>query len=750
LTLHAEVAVPVPLGRAFSYKVPEGLAERVRPGARVLCQFGARRVLGIVLSVGDGPLDFPESKLKPLGAVVDPEPVLPAELLAFLVELASYYLSPIGEVMRLAVPAVERSQVQDRATLSLLEEAGAVAVGRLVQVAELIENVARPEKLKGNAAAVLDALSENGPTQVAELAERVGNARAVLKRLESAGLVRVLQRSAAVDPFFSVPAERDSPPPLTPAQAEAVNRITSRLDERGGGSFLLDGVTASGKTEVYLRAVARVLEKGGGAIVLVPEIALTPQLVNRFRARLGDVIAVLHSGLTERERHAMWAKLRSGALKVAVGARSALFAPVVDLALICVDEEHDGSFKQEEGVRYHARDMALLRAHRAGAVAVLGSATPSLKSYALVRTGKLERLHLPERAHAKAVLPKVEIVDLRRVGPAKPGGDPLLSLPLHRAIERTLAAREQVILFLNRRGFSPSIVCEECGHLFQCPSCAVALTLHRARGERVVCHYCDYQARVPVKCPECHMDRLAHEGAGTERIESLLKAAFPEARVARLDRDVAAGLKSEAVLDRMRNREIDILVGTQMVTKGHDLPAVTLVGVLNADAGLSMPDFQAAERTFQLLVQVAGRAGRGDAPGLVVVQTRNPTNPAIAMAVTHDVARFVDKELADRKELGYPPFSRIALVRIDAVEDRVAKSEADKLAAIGRRAAPRGTDIVGPAPAPIERLRGRYRYRFMVRAAERAGLRKALAAIASAGADRHARVVIDVDPVSML
>jgi primosomal protein N' (replication factor Y) len=750
LTLHAEVAVPVPLGRAFSYKVPEGLAARVRPGARVLCQFGARRVLGIVLSVGDGPLDFPESKLKPLGAVVDSEPVLPLELLSFLVELSSYYLSPVGEVMRLAVPAVERAQVEDQATLSLLQEAGAVAVGRLVQVAELIEGATRPEKLKGNAAAVLDALSENGPTPVAELAERVGNARAVLKRLETAGLVRVSQRAAEVDPFFSIPAERDSPPPLTPAQAEAVARITARLDARGGGSFLLDGVTASGKTEVYLRAVAQVLDKGGGAIVLVPEIALTPQLVNRFRARLGDVIAVLHSGLTDRDRHAMWAKLRSGALKVAVGARSALFAPVVELALVCVDEEHDASFKQEEGVRYHARDMALLRAHRAGAVAVLGSATPSLKSYALVRAGKLERLHLPERAHAKAVLPKVEIVDLRRVGPAKPGGDPLLSLPLHRAIERTLAAREQVILFLNRRGFSPSIVCEECGHLFECPSCAVALTLHRARGERVVCHYCDYQTRVPVKCPECHTDRLAHEGAGTERIESLLKASFPEARVARLDRDVAAGLKSEAVLTRMRNREVDILVGTQMVTKGHDLPGVTLVGVLNADAALSMPDFQAAERTFQLLVQVAGRAGRGDAPGLVMVQTRNPTHPAVAMAVTHDVARFVDAELADRKELAYPPFSRIALVRVDAVEERVAKAEAERLAAIGRRAAPRGTDIVGPAPAPIERLRGRYRYRFMVRAPERAGLRKALGAIASAGADRHARVVIDVDPVSML
>jgi primosomal protein N' (replication factor Y) len=752
VTLHAEVAVPVPLGRAFSYSVPADLAERVQPGARVLCQFGARRVLGIVLSVGDGPLDFPESKLKPLGAVVDSEPVLPHELLAFLVELSNYYMSPVGEVMRLAVPAVERTQVEDQATLSLIEEAGAVAVGRLVQVASLVDGAARPDKLRGNAAAVLDALSEAAPepVPVAELAERVGSARAVLKRLAAAGVVHIAQRAAATDPFFAVPAERDVPPALNDAQARAVERITTRLAERGAGGFLLDGVTASGKTEVYLRAVDTVLGRGGGSIVLVPEIALTPQLVQRFRARLGDTIAVLHSGLTDGERHAMWTKLRSGALRVAVGARSALFAPVQDLALICVDEEHDSSFKQEEGVRYHARDMALLRAHRAGAVAVLGSATPSLKSYALVRAGKLERLHLPERAHRAAVLPRVEIIDLRRVG-AGPAGDRLLSLPLHRALERTLGAREQAILFLNRRGFSPSIVCEECGHVLECPSCAVALTLHRSRGERVVCHYCDYHAHVPTKCPGCHADRLAHEGAGTERIESLLKATFPEARVARLDRDVAAGLKSEAVLTRMRNREIDILVGTQMVTKGHDLPAVTLVGVLNADAGLSMPDFQASERTFQLLVQVAGRAGRGDAPGTVMVQTRNPAHPAIAMAVTHDVAGFVEKELRDRKELSYPPYSRIALVRIDAVEERVAKAEADRLAEIGRRAAPRGADVVGPAPAPIERLRNRYRFRFMVRAAERAALRRSLAAIAAASnADRRVRVVIDVDPVSML
>ena len=749
MTLFAKVAVPVPLGQAFSYAVSKELASRLRPGARVVCEFGHRQVLGVVLSIEDGDPGVPPGKLKAIGAIVDEEPVLPAELLAFLVELSGYYLSPIGEVMRLALPAVERARVSDQGTLDLLEEAGATAVGKLVQVAEALPGVARPGNLSGRAAEILDGLADTGPRPVAELARAFGNARAALKRLETLGLVRIARRPAEVDPFFATPAARDEPPSLNAAQAEAVRAITARLDARAAGAFLLDGVTASGKTEVYLRAVAHVLERGGGAIVLVPEIALTPQLVQRFRARLGDTIAVLHSGLTDRERHAMWKALRTGALRVAVGARSALFAPVEALALVCVDEEHDASFKQEEGVRYHGRDMSLLRAHRAGAVCVLGSATPSLASEALVRAGKLERLRLPERAHRAAALPKVEIVDLRRVG-AGPAGDKLLSLPLHRALERTLAAREQAILFLNRRGFSPSIVCEECGHVLECPSCAVALTLHRARGERVLCHYCDYHAPLPSKCPGCHTERLGHEGAGTERIVSLLEATFPEARIARLDRDVAAGLRSEAVLARMRAREIDVLVGTQMVTKGHDLPSVTLVGVLNADAALSIPDFQASERTFQLLVQVAGRAGRGDAPGTVIVQTRNPSHAAVAMAVLHDVRGFVEHELADRRELGYPPFSRVALVRIDAVEEQLARSESERLGALGRRAAPPGADILGPAPAPLSRLRNRFRYRFMVRAKARKDLRQVLAAIARATPDRRVRVAIDVDPVNML
>ncbi|MCA9619387.1 MAG: primosomal protein N', partial [Myxococcales bacterium] len=508
----------------------------------------------------------------------------------------------------------------------------------------------------------------------------------------------------------------------------------------------------SGKTEVYMHAIATALERGRGSIVLVPEIALTPQLVGRFRARFGHAIAMLHSGLADTERHAMWQRLRSGELKVAVGPRSALFAPVPDLGLVVVDEEHDGSFKQEEGVRYHARDMAMLRAHRAGAVVVLGSATPSLESLALVRRDKLAMVRLAERA-TKASLPKVEIVDLKRIGPG-PTGNKMLSLPLHRALEDVLAAEEQAIIFLNRRGFAPAVVCEACGVVASCHACAVALTYHRRSGGRLRCHYCDFSMPLPMVCPSCKAPHaLELEGLGTEKLESALAEAFPKARVGRLDRDVAAGAKSAKVIARMRNKELDILVGTQMVTKGHDLPGVTLVGVVNADAALSMPDFRAAERGFQLLVQVAGRAGRHERPGKVLIQTRDPKHPAVRFAASHDVPGFLEHELRDRQEVGYPPFSRIALVRVSAVDEEVARKAAGQLAARARNApeAARGeVEVVGPAAAPIPRLRNRYRFRVMLRSKTRPPLRAVVARLQGFEVDRKTRVVLDVDPVSML
>lgn len=752
-TRHAQVAVFAPVREPYTFLVPLSLQSGVVPGARVVCPLRGRQVMGVVLEVGADPPAVAIEKLKPILAVVDAEPVVPAELLGFSSELASYYLAPIGEVLRLAVPAIERTRARALAGEGLLEQRRVHAVGRTIRHVSARPgdeiDPAAAAALKGQARDVWRELTTSGNATLASLCERFKNARGAVKRLEALGLVQTEERSELSADFFSGPAPADVPPELNAAQLAAVSAIGGKIAARESHAFLLDGVTASGKTEVYLRSVQAAIETGGSALVLVPEIALTPQLVGRFRARLGDTVAVLHSGLSDRQRYAMWTLLRSGQRRVAVGARSALFAPVQGLRLLCVDEEQDTSFKQEEGVRYNARDMALLRAQRAGAVCVLGSATPSLKSYFAVKMQKLTRLVLPERAHRRAVLPETEIIDLRRIGPLRPG-DRLLSLPLCRALESVLARKEQAILFLNRRGFAPSVSCDSCGHILGCPSCEVPLTYHVSPRQHVVCHYCDYRDETPAACQACKSPSLSFEGIGTERIESALQGAFPTARVARLDRDTGAGLKSEGVLGKMQRGELDILVGTQMVTKGHDLPRVTLVGVLNADAGLSMPDYQASERTFQLLVQVAGRAGRGDTPGKVLIQTKNPTHPAIALAMRHDVQGFVQYGLADRESLGYPPYSRLAMVRVSALDERVASECVAHLAQAARKAASHHVELLGPSPAPIARLRNQYRFRLMVRCKTRAPLRHVLTAVLATRVDRRARVLVDVDPISML
>jgi primosomal protein N' (replication factor Y) len=776
----ADVAVPVPLAQAFTYAVPPSLADVLRPGARVVCEFGRRHVLGVVLAISEREPP-PGAQIKPIHAIIDAEPILPRELLNFLQELSAYYFAPIGEVLRIALPALEREQVKamsaqgELPAMTRVKQVG----GKKILFARPTDAIEAPGKLRGQAAAVLALLRANGEQPVAHLAKQFSTARTVIKKLADLGLVETEEREAPRDPFFAVAEARDEPPELNEAQAEAASRIVASLeaieDRPAEGkavegkpptSFLLFGVTGSGKTEVYLRAIEACLARGRGALVMVPEIALTPQLVARFRARFGDELAVLHSALSDADRHAMWSSLRQGRVRVAIGARSALFAPVPDLGLIIVDEEHDSSFKQEEGVRYHARDMALLRAYRARAVAVLGSATPSLESVMLARKGRLEELRLPERAHREATLPAVTLVDIRRIG-AGPTGSRLVSIPLHRALEATLAAGEQAILFLNRRGFAPSVVCDTCGAVETCRACSVALTYHRGRmrapeseeevlrGGRLRCHYCDFEGPLPEGCSGCGSVALMLEGLGTERLEAIVGEAFPSARIARLDRDVANASKSQSILDRMRAGEIDILVGTQMVTKGHDLPNVTLVGVVNADAALSLPDFRAAERGFQLLVQVAGRAGRRDRPGRVLIQTRAPDHPAVAFASKHDVLGFLERELMDRCEVGYPPFTRLGLVRIDAADEDLARSTAAKIAR-DVKASPevraKRVVVLGPAAAPIARLRGRFRFRVLLRAEERGPLRIALAIAARARdeADRRARVVIDVDPVAML
>ncbi|WP_146655503.1 replication restart helicase PriA [Labilithrix luteola] len=769
----ADVALPVPLPRALSYLVPEKLGESVTPGRRVLCTLGSRRVVGVVVGVREGE---PPPAAKPLLEVLDGIS-LPNDLVVFLQRLASYYLAPIGEVVRLALPPADREAERAVEELTLFSNAKGIAPRKVqwVTATDAVET-----SLKEKASHILAFVRAHGSLPVSRLEEQFGAARATVKKLVERGLLTMSEREAQRDPFFAETIAQDSPPEPTEPQRAAMLAIERALEatvesekesdkgpdsKRAGSTFLLHGVTGSGKTEVYLRAIATAKKLGKGTIMLVPEIALTPQLVNRFRARFGDEVAVLHSALTARERFDMWKRLSAGEVDVAIGARSALFAPIRNLGLVIVDEEHDSSFKQEEGVRYHARDMSILRAHMHGGVCVLGSATPSLETEQLARSGKAQKLALPDRARAQE-MPKVSIVDLRNIG-AGPTGDRKLSILLHRAIEETLAKKEQSILFLNRRGFAPSVRCESCGELSSCPQCTVALTFHKKYGRATEadeigpngimrCHWCDYEAKVPPRCPKCSSDRVALEGLGTEKLEATLAEAFPTARIARLDRDVASGKDVEKILARVRSREVDILVGTQMVTKGHDLPHVTLVGVINADAALSIPDFRASERAFQLLVQVAGRAGRGDSPGRVLVQTYNPEHHAIQFAVRHDVHGFIDRELRDRRELMYPPFSRMALARIDSLDEGEAQNAAAELAKAAREVARTGElgslDVLGPAVAPIAKVRNRFRFRVMLRSASRERLR--LGALAMHGAiarlPRTVRVAIDVDPVGLL
>ncbi|MCA9531968.1 MAG: primosomal protein N' [Myxococcales bacterium] len=778
---YAEVALPVPLRRLFTYTVPPALDAQLLPGSRVVVPLGRRKVGGVIVRRTDARPDA-SVRLRSVAGLLEREPLFSAELLSFLVEAAAYYFQPVGEALQAAAPALPAGALRRlRADGSLAEgerlRGRRVGAKRTLRVRRVggVEGVdgARDGRLGPHQRTLLTAIDAQGEATLEGLRALVPGARQVLRTLAARGLITLDEVEICADPFFATPVPPDTPRTPNPAQEVAIGRLLAALDaqtspaspvspespespestpsDRPPRPFLLHGVTGSGKTEVYLRLIGEARARGHGALLLVPEIALTPQLVRRLRARFGDAIAVLHSGLSDRERDVAWRALRQGRVRIAIGARSAIFAPVEDLRVVIVDEEHDASFKQEEGFRYHARDMALLRAARAGAVCVLGSATPSLESFRLAELGRLELLTLPERA-TEQTLPSVQLVDLRRQY-AGPSGHRLLTAPLHDAIGDCLAAGNQAILFLNRRGFAPSLRCAGCNELLECPSCSVALTEHRRAGVRR-CHYCDFSAPFTAPCPRCGAPELARIGLGTEKLEKALAEVFHPARVARLDRDTARGRGVEAILDRLLNHEIDLLVGTQMVTKGHDIPGVTLVGVLNADQSLSFPDFRAAERTFQLLSQVAGRAGRGASPGEVIVQSYDPGHFAIRAVAAHDYEAFYRQELADRA-VGWPPVMHLVAVRVDAAEQAKADEVAAALAACARaqpQTRGRRVEVLGPAPAPIERLRGRYRVRLLLRAAERRPLRDVTAAIAGlidAGVG-SARAAIDVDPVAML
>jgi primosomal protein N' (replication factor Y) len=731
-----EVAVAAAVQGTFTYRVPARLAPEVTLGRRVAVPFGrSRRATGYVIGF---PTEPPAGvELRDVADVLDAFPLFTPELVKLLRWAEDYYLCPPGELHRAALPPGLNARRGAEAPARRGVEWAAAEGDAAASLPELARK-ARAQH------AVLEYLLARGRIPVEELRAAFPRGRPALAALARRGLVRLETESRVVTGgLLDAPA---GPPELTAEQRAALEAAAGAFGTFA--TFLLHGVTGSGKTEVYLATIARARAAGRGALVLVPEIALTPQLAGRFRARFGPEVALLHSGLSDAERHAEWLRLRRGEARICVGVRSAVFAPVQDLGVVVVDEEHDPSFKQEDGPPYQARDLAVVRARTEGAVCILGSATPSLETLENARRGRYRLLTLPRRIDDRP-MPQVELVDLARMPRTVPRFG-LVSPPLAEALTHTLAQGQQSILFLNRRGFQTLVVCEACGREARCPACAVSLTFHRRRGV-LLCHYCGRAERMADDCPECGGPRIG-VGVGTEQVEEAVRQILPRARVARLDRDAVATAGDVAgLLARFARREIDVLVGTQMVTKGHDFPGVTLVGVVLADTALALPDFRAAERTFQLLAQVAGRAGRGAEAGRVLVQTWNPGSPAVACAVSHDYARFADLELAVRREHGWPPYQRLLAVRVEGSE-LGARRAAEALAAAARPALAQGLAMLGPAPAALERLRGKSRWQIIFRAADPAALRRVHRALlpVSRRPPGGAAVRFDVDPYALL
>jgi primosomal protein N' (replication factor Y) len=745
--MRVEVALPVPVARTFTYEVEA--ATGPLEGMRVRVPFAGRKLVGWIVGPATGRVT---REIRPIERILDETPSFTPDLLRLCRWISSYYLTPLGIVMRTALPAVLSRAARTSPP---------VRTERLLRLTGELPSLLQREEVFGRAHRqrecfeVLEAT--NGSASVVHLRDRLSFSDTVMRGLVARGLAEFIDRPVLRDPFADTPIATPPSHVLTAAQSNAVDRLLEAGNQEQPLPALLFGVTGSGKTQVYIELLAAMLEQGRGAIVLVPEISLTPQTVSRFRAHFGDTIAVLHSALSDGERYDAWRALRDGARRIAIGARSAVFAPIENLGAIVVDEEHEASYKQGEAPRYHAREVAVMRARMAGAVCVLGSATPALESWTNASIGKFELLELPERAGGQP-LPPVRTVDLRRKKDDDTRGSRILSAPLIDAITARLERAEQTILLLNRRGYSTFVQCRSCGHVFHCTECNVSMTWHRAR-RRLVCHYCFREEATPTLCRECQSADLAFLGVGTEQVEREVADTFPTARLARMDNDTTSAKWSHhEILGRVESREIDILLGTQMIAKGLDFPNVTLVGVVNADIAMNLPDFRASERTFQLLTQVAGRAGRGPAGGEVVVQTGLPEHYAITAATRHDYRVFASRELDERKDPAYPPHTRMINVVISGLEERAVQSAVEGVASWCRDVLQSeripGVLLTGPAPCPIDRIRGRWRWHFLLRGSRP----RPLAAIGRLLQHRYElragradlRLVIDRDPVTLL
>jgi primosomal protein N' (replication factor Y) len=802
--IYCDVSLPVPLDQSFTYRLPETLRPRVRSGCRLLVPFGSRKLTGIALRVH---ADAPAGPIKDALRLLDEEPVLDGALITLARWIASYYCAPLGEVLRSMTPLTGELR---NTKLFSLTGAGRDAARQLVlsdrgddpalQVLRLLEHKSLSavylRKKVDKAVNAIRALEKKGFIAVEDRQAARDPLRASAERLRAAFLAscppglklnkqeRELHAYLELHPGSHnlerlketvhgasqsarslarkqlVLLETESPLPLyapdrpprtlNPPQLDACQQIEAALRAGTFQPFLLYGITGSGKTEVYLRSIDACLALGRSALLLVPEIALTPAMAGEFFHRFGDRVAILHSAFGDVERAEQWRRIRAGSASVVVGTRSGVFAPMQNLGLVVIDEEQDQSYKQEETPRYHGRDVAIVRAQGANAVAILGSATPSLESRYNAANGKYKLLELPERIEQRP-LPEVQMVDMRQEF-LETRKQATFSRALVEAVRGRLESGEQTMLLLNRRGFSSFVACRACGERIQCVDCSVTLTYHR-RDRRMLCHYCNYACHVPKTCPKCMSDHLHFLGVGSEKVEEELHLAFPAARIARMDRDTVAGKRHfESILHGFREGDFDILVGTQMIAKGHDIPNVTLVGIVSADIGLGMPDFRAAERTFQLLTQAAGRAGRGSLPGIVLIQTINPDHYAVRFASAQDYPGFYEKEIQFRKLMRYPPFSALAnvLVRSEDQEEALAMSSE-----LGRflDPTPEGLRLLGPAEAPVAKLKKEYRYQLLLKAASRKRLNETLQRVRRFARERKwnaTALVIDVDPVTLL
>jgi len=754
----ARVVIPSPLRQSLVYGIPPPLLDRIFPGMRVLIPMQKRTVTGVVWEILDQS-SLPQ--VKEIIALLDDRPILDLDLLKLAQWISQYYLTSLGEVLATMLPPNSRRESQ---RTIILKDAYPAVTDDLEQ--KLVQLLAQ----------------RKGKLTVKFLTRYFSgqNIDSLIARLEKRGVVDVEDRLAkqrrktqyppnSVECSLAATANGFN---LTGEQTEALRPLSQQLDQNSFKTFLLHGVTGSGKTEVYLRAIEKARSLGRSSLVLIPEISLTPQLLDRVTGRFPGRVGVLHSALTAAERWAQWWRIANRNVDVVVGARSAVFAPLPNLGLIVVDEEHDSSYKQEDSLRYNGRDVAVVRGKLLNCPVVLGSATPSLESYQNCRLGRYQLLEISQRVEQRP-LPTIELCDLRtqyrspdsakrrsnqsKVATVKDSDQPLMAQTFVDALQQNFLAKRQTLIFLNRRGFANFLQCTLCGYVWRCPHCSVTLTSH-LKQKNLSCHHCDYRRPTTHTCPECKNESLAAIGAGTEQIETVLQQIVPDARIARMDRDTTSKRGSqEALIRRWEKGDIDILVGTQMITKGHDVFGVTLVGALLADLSLNLPDFRAAERTFQLLSQVGGRSGRGDDPGRVIIQTYAPDHYALQFLLTHDYQGFFNTESEFRRALNYPPFGRVINLRFDgpklAQVEKQAQSTAQELRELQNRSIKFRDEIevLGPAPAPIEKLRNRFRWQLLLKGKQSSLLLElARHALKSFPRSRSVRLHVDVDPYSML